>query len=312
MKDRKLKQALVLFSYKSHKRGYIEMLFGKLSAAAEGRQLQLHRGSLSDMHISIKNNRLSIRESLTGKNLSEFDVLYFELWYKAPEQALAAALHAERQGIPYFSSELAGAMPLTKVGELAKLADADIPIPDTFTSSNREILRAFKADAPLKYPVVVKAADGYGGHNNFLVKSRAMMKRVLAEHKNLRFVVQEFIPNNCDYRCLVLGGQIVLVLRRSRAEDSQTHLNNTSQGAAGELVDIQSIPEAARSDVLRAAERLGRSEFAGVDLLIDSQTGKHYILEVNQTPQIEIGAETDGKMAALLDYMEQRAGERRR
>ncbi len=304
----KTKQVLVLFSYRSHKRRYIEMLFERLREAAKGRALELHRGALSDMQICVVDNQLSIRESLTGKDIAGVDLVYFELWYKAPEQALAVALYADRAGVPFFSRELLTAMPLTKVGEIAKLADAGISLPRTFTSSNRILRDVFRNHPPLHFPLVVKAADGYGGHNNFLAQNYQEFEHILDEHKDLRFVVQEFIPNDRDYRCLVMGGEIVLVLERSRAADAHTHVNNTSQGGEGVVIPVDSLPHVAREDVLRAAARLGRSEFAGVDLIIDKNNGQHYILEVNQTPQIEIGAEVNHKMSALLDYFEQRVG----
>jgi glutathione synthase/RimK-type ligase-like ATP-grasp enzyme len=197
-------------------------------------------------------------------------------------------------------------LPITKVGELAVLADNSVPLPRTFMSSNREVKKLFKKNAPIDFPIIVKAADGYGGKNNHLVKSYAQLKDILGENKGVHFVIQEFIPNDRDYRCLVFGGEIKLLLKRSRDAVSESHLNNTSAGAIGEIVPIETISEEARRAVVAAAEALNRSEFAGVDLMIHSETGAPYIIEVNQTPQIEIGAEVDQKMDVLLNYMEER------
>ncbi len=303
----KTNDVLVLFSYKSHKRGYIEMLFDRLKNAAQDRPLQLFRGSLNDLHIQVRSNTLSIHETLTDRDLATFDVVYFELWYKAQQQALAAATYAKRRKISFFSEELAALPAMTKVGEIALLADQNIPIPDSFVSSRRELLKVFKGkDTPIPYPLIVKAADGYGGKTNFLVHTYKDLKSILDEHKKLQFIVQAFIPNDCDYRCLVFGGKVKLVLKRSRDMDGSSHLNNTSQGATGEVVPLERISPQAITDVEKAAAALNRSSFAGVDLLINSETGQHYILEVNQTPQVEIGAEVDKKMAALLNYIEER------
>jgi ribosomal protein S6--L-glutamate ligase/gamma-F420-2:alpha-L-glutamate ligase len=156
--------------------------------------------------------------------------------------------------------------------------------------------------------LIVKAADGYGGKTNFLVRTYQEFKEVLNSHRGVQFVVQEFIPNDRDYRCLVFGGKVKLVLQRSRDTASESHLNNTSQGATGEIIPLENLPVQAIADVESAALALNRSSFAGVDLLINSETGQHYILEVNQTPQVEIGAAVDQKMSALLDHMESEAG----
>lgn len=303
----KPKDVLVLFSFRNHKFGYIEMLFERLSHMAENRQhITLHRGALNDLHIAIIDGKMALTEALTGRALDSFDLVYFELWYKAQQQALAAAQHLRHVGVPFFSSEVEKIMPITKVGELAVLADNAIPLPNTFISSRRELKKVFRKNPPFSFPLIVKAADGYGGKNNHLVHDYAQFKQILDDNKTLQFVVQEFIPNNCDYRCLVFGGDIKLVIKRQRDSAQGSHLNNTSAGAEGIAVDVEALPLAARQAVVKAAEVLGRSEFAGVDLMFNSETDEPYILEVNQTPQIEIGVEVDKKMNTLLDYMERR------
>lgn len=302
--SKKTNDVLVFFSFRSHKTGYIEMLFSKLVDSAKNTNMQLFRGSLADLKILIKGNSMSIVESLTGRDISSFDLVYFELWYKSQQQALAAARLLDRKNIPYFSKEIYDILPITKVGELAVMADNNIPLPDTFISNSRQIKKVFKSNPPINYPIIVKAADGYGGKNNFLVKNYQDLVKILNDNKGLQFVIQEFIPNNCDYRCIVLGGKIALVLRRTRDKNSDTHLNNTSAGAVGEVVPVDSLPDKAQEVVLRAAKLLNRFEFAGVDLMLHSKTNQPYILEVNQTPQIEIGAEVDKKMAAMIGYMQ--------
>jgi hypothetical protein len=70
------------------------------------------------------------------------------------------------------------------------------------------------------------------------------------------------------------------------------------------MVELDTLSIAAQEAVLAAAQALHRDSFAGVDLMIHKKTGQPYILEVNQTPQIEIGAEIEYKMDALLKHME--------
>lgn len=304
------KQALVLFSFRSHKHGYIELLFDQLTRTAKGRPLELRRGSLSDLHILIKDGQVAITEALTGTELADFDVLFFEMWDRASEQALAAAQYAVRNKVPFIGREPLQVTATTKIGEMTRLSDVGVPVPDTFMSSNREILRAFAEQPPLAFPVVIKAANGYGGNYNFVANTFEELEAIITEHKDEKFIVQALIPNDCDYRCLVFGGRIAVILKRTRDADSGTHLNNTSKGAAGELVDAADLPKEALDDALRAAGALGRSDYGGVDLLFDKETGKHYILEVNRAPQIETGAETEAKMRAALDYIEQRAKEK--
>lgn len=282
------------------------MLFTRLQGAAQDRPFQLERGSLKDLHVYVIDNKLQITESLTGKDLKHFNLVYFELWAKATQQALAAAIYCNRHSIAFFSSETLHTTVTSKVGELVKMAENGIPLPATVLTSNRELKILFKTNPPINFPLVIKASSGYGGKDNYLVADLESLNTVLENNSKLEFIVQEFIPNDCDYRCIVVGNEIRLVLKRSRPNSSLSHLNNTSQGGIGELVALDSISKAGQQAVLKAARVLGRQEFAGVDLLFHAKTNQPYILEVNQAPQIEIGAAVDAKMATLLDYISAR------
>lgn len=303
---KKTLKILVFYSFATHKTGYINRLFNELKKASPQHDLELFRGSLKDLHISIENNNLKISESLTGKDLKEFDAVYFELWYKSQQQALAAAKYLEKEKIPYFSSELATFPALTKLGEYSCLAGNNLSLIDSYFTSNKEIKKLAKiGQLPFSYPFILKDIEGYGGNNNFLVKNNAQLIEILEQNTQLSFVMQPFVENDSDFRLLILDGKVELVLQRVRTNNS--HLNNTSQGAEGKLVDVKSLPQEVISDAVMAAKLLKREQFAGVDIMQDKNSGKYYILEVNQTPQIEEGAEVEAKVGAMLRYIKNRA-----
>jgi glutathione synthase/RimK-type ligase-like ATP-grasp enzyme len=302
-------QILVFYSFATHKTGYINRLFSELKKASSMHNLELYRGSLKDLHIQVTNNKLNVLESITGKKLNEFDAVYFELWQKSPQQALAAAKYLESEQIPYFSSELATFPALTKLGEYASLAEKNLPLIDSYFTSNKEVKKLAKIEQlPYNYPFILKDIEGYGGNNNFLVKNKDQLIEILEQNAQLSFVMQPFVENECDYRLLILDGKVELAIQRVRTTDS--HLNNTSQGAEGKLVDANKLPENVLAEAIMATKLLKRQQFAGVDIMQDKKSGKYYILEVNQTPQIEEGAEVDAKVNAMLTYIRKRAEER--
>ncbi len=100
---------------------------------------------------------------------------------------------------------------------------------------------------------------------------------------------------------LVFGGEVKIVIKRSRIDDS-THVNNTSQGGLGELVDVASFPDDLKEIAVKAAKAVGRLDMSGVDIIIDNQTGKPYVLEVNKSPQIETGSNVAIKTQVFVDY----------
>lgn len=302
-----LKDVLIFFSYKNHKTGYYKLLFDPLKEVEGDYDLNLHQGSLKDLYIEIIDNKLVVTESMTGRLLSDFDYVCFELWLKSPQQALAAATYLERQGRPFMGHETLNILCSTKIGELVRLSDSGVPLPRTFMSSTAGILTHFKKDAPFNYPFIAKAADTFGGQMNYLIHSYKELKDALAAHKNQFFVLQEFIPNKFDYRVLVMGGEIKLLMKRSRDAKSDTHLNNTSAGAEGEFVPISDLTDQMQADALKAAALTLRSDFAGVDLIINSETGEHYVLEVNEAPAIQMGANPPVKIAAFMSHLKDMA-----
>lgn len=308
MVNKQSKEVLVFFSYKNHKTGYYNLLFDPLDKVSSEYNLKLSRGSLKDLHIEIVDNELHITESMTGRKLDSFDFVVMELWLKSPQQALAASIYMARHNIPFSGHETVNLVASTKIGELVRMSGSGLPLPKTFMSSHSEIVKKFKQEPlSIQYPFIVKAADTYGGKLNYLVNSYKELKEALASDRDQFFLIQEYIPNECDYRFLIMGGKIRLVMKRTRSADKESHLNNTSAGASGEFVPIESIDESIRKDALLAAEKTLRSDFAGVDIMIDKNTGEHYILEVNEAPAIQMGESPDVKIAAFMDYIKEMA-----
>jgi len=86
--------------------------------------------------------------------------------------------------------------------------------------------------------------------------------------------LQEYIPNDRDYRVFVLGGEAVGAI--CRVSDSLTH--NIHQGGIGTPVTID---EEMRTIAEAAAAAIG-IDYCGVDLLLDREG--YTVLEVNGTP----------------------------
>lgn len=301
------KKVLVLFSFRQHKTGYYKLLFDPMAERAGNFGMEFYQGSLKDLQVYFENGSMRIVESMTGMDLCEFDLVYFELFHKAQQQSLAAAKYLERHGIEYFTPEVSRFTPLTKLGQQALLANQDLPLPDGITTSARQFKKLFKKNPPFEFPFVIKSIQAFGGNNNFLVNSYAELVRILGEHKSDTFIAQPFIPNDFDYRVLMLGGEIKLVIKRSR-QDETTHLNNTSQAASAEFFEPNVLTEQQKMDSIRAAKIVGREQFCGLDLLINKNTGEHVVLEVNEAPAIQLGAEPERKMQAMLEFMSQKAG----
>lgn len=306
MKSQAKKKVLVFFSFRKHKTDYYKLLFDPMAERAGDFGMEFYQGSLKDLQVYFENGSMRIVESMTGMDLREFDLVYFELFHKAQQQALAAAKYLERHGIEFFTTEVSRFTPLSKLGQQALLADQNIPLPDGITTSSRQFKKLFKKQPPFAFPFVLKSIQAFGGNNNFLVNSYDELVNILDVHTGETFIAQPFIPNDFDYRVLILGGEIKLVIKRAR-QDETTHLNNTSQDADAEFFDADVLTDTQKADSIRAAQLVGREQFCGLDLLINKETGEHVVLEVNEAPAIQLGAEPERKMHAMLKFMATKA-----
>jgi hypothetical protein len=106
------------------------------------------------------------------------------------------------------------------------------------------------------------------------------------------------LPNEHDFRVLVMGGGSSLQIRRRGADD--THLNNTSKGGQAEMVG--QIDSDTLSSCAVLAAKIG-ADIAGIDLLQDAATNNYYFLEINFQPQIISGAYVKEKSAELEKFL---------
>ena len=96
-------------------------------------------------------------------------------------------------------------------------------------------------------------------------------------------MLQEFIPNDGDYRVLVLGKKVLGVMKRS-SQSKEEFRNNYS---AGGKVEVADLPEEVKQLAVKAAEVCGLA-VAGVDVAFrDYDFKKPVIWEVNKGPQFK-------------------------
>jgi len=229
-----------------------------------------------------------------GWDVGDFDLVILQRVGPEIEKAIAVAHYLQAKNVPFIDSYVL----MRGKGKLAGAfmrAAAGLPTPPTFFAAPVVYAALFKQNPPFTYPFVLKADDGRKGRDNYLIHSYDELVATLAKHPGTMMIAQLFIPNDGDLRVLVLGGKVRLIIHRKGAEDS--HLNNTSQGGKATLVSPDRIPRNVLRQCVRAAQ-LEALEVAGVDVIFDTGTGKHYFLEVNRAPQISSGAFVEEKFAA--------------
>lgn len=294
------KRILILASAEDAESTQINDDFVASVQAGVGDDVQLEWHNYRDVCIWFDVGTIEVSLLSSGESLSVFDFVYIKSFFRYSEYAAAIAAYLDELQIPYVCTELRNHIALSKVTQFVRLSQAGIPIAKTLLMHSTNYTNHFDALVErLGVPFIFKSTDGSGGDENYLINSRSELEAAVTAYPSLHFVAQSFIANDSDLRVLIVGSKIELIIKRTRAGDS--HLNNTSQGGAAELVSVESLPEAHHQIALRAAEAMGR-EVAGVDLMFESGSGNPYVLEVNASPQIGSGAFMKEKTAIYCNY----------
>lgn len=285
-----------------------DWLFQQLSLKLSKNNVFTEKIGLLDCAIEIIDSKLKVTNLINGKDLADLDGIYFRNWRNQLEFAKAIAVYMIRKNKVVITTEISRQLPLTKIGELVELSDNNIPLIDTFIARKKHLLKIIKKGSlPYEFPFILKAANASLGDDNFLIKSVQELQEILEDKDNMFYLMQRFIPNDYDYRIIILGGHPSMAIKRQRV-NSNSHLNNTSQGADGKMVDLKDIDKKILKIARNAAKVVGREEVAGVDIIVDNRTSRFYVLEVNKTPQIETGSNVPQKIDRLSEFLAHKLG----
>jgi glutathione synthase/RimK-type ligase-like ATP-grasp enzyme len=274
---------------------------------SHNKKLKVTLSTYEDMcfTISESGNHVTLRD--TGRDLASYSLVYFKTSTQYKGLAAAAANYLQKRSVPFLNSILQYFSGTSKIYQYAILSDHDVPIPHSIFMLPSRLERSYPyLEQELGLPFILKDIHGKKGENNFLITNSESFKKACqqAAKQQVLCIAQAFVDNDGDYRVLVFGTRISLVIRRTRTSQA-THLNNTSQGAEATLVKPTSLPIKVQTASVAAARLLGR-QVAGVDFVQDKLSGLWYCLEVNDGPQLATGAFIEEKHAAFAAYLERK------
>lgn len=256
-------------------------------ANKRGENIQFFTGYARSLSYLISNDRVKIRDHRNHMNLEDYDFVYFRKAGTAMQQMQTCAYYLRDRDVPFWDTELLKANSRNKLSQMMMLEREGLPIPPTLFCRNktrllRLITRRYADVFP--FPIILKATGGSRGDANYLIHNQQELIDTVKRESSRSFMAQAYIPNDGDYRFFVAGGRLRGIISRKAPEGS--HLSNTSVGGTSTLLPHDALGDETRTHAVQAAQVFGR-DTAGVDIMFDSTTGKHYILEVNRAPQIE-------------------------
>lgn len=230
--------------------------------------------------------RGGLKSGKVWKNVDNYDVLFFRTTGKHWEEVDLV--------INGIKSDAVVVDPLVEHGKPSRackayqmlvLKKAGIDVPRSVYGSL--MFLKGKASDFFGFPAIIKGSGGDRGTRVFKVDDQTELDELvlrlrLSEIKEgRRYMAQEYIENDGDYRVVVLGDKVLGVMKRSCSGESEFR-NNYSVGGSVKTADLSDeIKELA----VRATKTCGLL-VAGVDIVFrDYDKSKPVIWEVNKGPQ---------------------------
>lgn len=177
-----------------------------------------------------------------------------------------------------------------------------LPEPLSFTLYDPNTLNEVASE--IGFPMIIKISETHQGKGIFLANSNEEILKIFEENPEKAIILRKFIPNEGDIRIFVVGGRAIGAMSRTPKEGE--FRSNISQGGRGEPFGLEANPDI--KNLAEEAAKVSEIEIAGVDILIDKDSKKAYVLEVNVGPQFKGLEEATGinVAAEIIKYFSER------
>lgn len=167
---------------------------------------------------------------------------------------------------------------------------AGLPIPfSAYVGGADAVQRAKRIGEILGWPLVAKENRGAHGEGVHLLQTPTELAKLLQDEvlNQKIYVCQQYIPNERDYRLVVIKDEVKVVVERVRQGGGAEWRNNVSLGAERRILDPAEVDPLLKQLAVKAAAAAGLL-MAGVDIMPDEK-GQYVVLEVNSSPDLNPG-----------------------
>ncbi|HAM96456.1 MAG: hypothetical protein UR96_C0010G0025 [candidate division WS6 bacterium GW2011_GWC1_36_11] len=258
------------------------------------KDITLDTASIKDIIFEIIDGIITV--DITGKDLKQYDYVWIQSGWNTTHMAYLLHLYLKSQNIPHNKTNSHN----TKLSDIFSLAYKGVLVPNTYFHNGLkvEIQNINEIVKVCKLPCIYKTSLGSLGSNVFLVDREDKIKETIKKNgKYNRYIFQQYIPNDFDYRVVIANGKSTSVCKRTRVTDK--FRNNVALGASEEFIKVNDVPTDVIDIAIRSAKAL-KLKWAGVDVVTDKDTGHNYILEVNRRPGL---TEKSTEISAAYKYI---------
>ena len=286
-----MKKVLLLRSKKTSENSPKFIEFAAKIQEKLGADIIVDHSSFDRLLFDMGGQSSTISDVDTGISVSDYDLVIIHVLARSFDEAHAVAAYCKAKNIKCLDNYPASVTGNKLVMSVC-FATHQVPTPRTLYGPVDKLAEIMPE---LGEKAIFKDNNGTKGRLNFLVKTGEELKQTAAQNPDTRFVLQSFIPNSGDMRVITFAGQPILAFDRTAVGDS--HLNNTSQGGTSTLLQVTDLSPKIKNISISAAQSVD-IDIAGVDIIVDGNTGLPIVLEVNHTPQMATGAFLPEKITA--------------
>jgi len=258
---------------------------------------EIVRGDFRDIEFRF-NHKLVILHR--GEDIKSYSFVWLSSQFDSRSISRAISLYLDYHDVPHTDVNYGDGT--SKLVDLTRFELNDLPLPYTFFQSKRKLKEKIEIICEFcGFPLIVKDTRSSRGHNAFLVKTKEELIKVIQTlPKSKSFVFQEFIPNDYDWGILVAQGQVVSAEKSFRT--GSEFRNNACWGAKEVFEDLSNVDDELKN-IAKTACKVLNLEWGRADIVIDRQTNKPYLLEVNRFPGMTVGSTDE---TAFVDYLSQK------
>ncbi len=264
-------------------------------------QNEVYSTRYDNLLFSISSDLVEITDKRLGVDLSSFDFVFLRDIRGYEDERHGVALYLSKNDVPYSNRDAINFEHMSKLTQNMAFAYEGLKIPKTVYSTKSSHIT--EAASLFVYPLILKSIIGRNGEDNFLVKDKKDLQALLQSNNESKFMIQEFIPNNFDYRIIVLGGEVKSVATRTRDPASSDHRNNVRQGAEKDYQAIDTVSKDVLRTAVKGAAAVNR-DTAGVDIVVSNEDKTPYILEANYAYGMLMDINKSLEFPGLAEYFD--------
>lgn len=223
------------------------------------------------------------------KSIGEYDALFIRATTSVNHYTYRLARRAAQENLVVIDDPQSIIKCSNKVYLAELLLNHQINTPKTTFISKHD-----KTLPQIEFPCVLKRPDSAFSHGVIKIEDEKALQKSLGlffKTSDL-IVVQPFIPTEFDWRIGVLDNKALFACRYFMAKGHwqiyDWHGAEENREGKSETLPIQEVPEAIVKIALKSTRLIGDGLY-GVD--IKSHGDTHYVIEVNDNPNIDFGIE---------------------